>query len=77
MDAQHTSDLPRVQTFPSALLLRQDACVPSCIKQVQMAPLACAIDNALCALIDHRDDPRLWTAPVQAAPTALAVQLVA
>ena len=52
--ALQASDLARIQTFPPALLLRRDACVPYYRGQrIDAAPMACAIDYALYAIVDH------------------------
>ena len=51
--ALHAGDLTRIQTFPPALLLRRDACVPSRGQRLIAAPMVCAIDYALYAVVDH------------------------
>ena len=78
--ALQASDLARIQTFPPALLLRRDACVPYYRGQrIDAAPMACAIDYALHAI--HRrplglDLPALRAA-TEWAPEALATEWVA
>ena len=73
--ALHAGDLARVQAAPPALLRRSDACIPligmdpydgfPMLRSKKAAPLACAIEYALGALSDHRNDPRMWRAAQQ------------
>ena len=70
--ALQAGDLARVQAAPTALLRRSDACIPLIFidphdgtpmrRSKKAAPLACAIEYALDALSDHRNDPRMWRA---------------
>ena len=71
-DALHACDLARLAHFPRELMLRRDPCVPSRIKHMRAAPLACAIDYALSALEFDSYDPRMWciAPPLSAAPSA-------
>ena len=81
--ALQASDLARIQTFPPALLLRRDACVPYRGQRIDAAPMACAIDYALHAI--HRRPPPLGLPALRAAtgdggsaaPEALATEWVA
>ena len=77
--ALQASDLARIQTFPPALLLRRDACVPYPNQNIVAAPMAWAIDYALYAIVDrsHRQLPPWPTALLRGAPEALATELVA
>ena len=77
-DALFQHDLARVSACPLRLLRRRDACVRRLTadgtEEMLAAPLACTIEYALNALLDHRGDKRLWTADGR--PNATGRQLI-
>ena len=77
-DALFQHDLARVSACPLRLLRRRDACVRRLTadgtEEMLAVPLACTIEYALNALLDHRGDKRLWTADGR--PNATGRQLI-